>query len=190
MYDVTQILSKIDQGDDSAAEQLLPLVYGELRRLAATRLAKEKPGQTLQPTALVHEAYIRLIGTNDVGNWNSRGHFFAAAAEAIRRILIEQARRKAGPKAGGERQRVGLSQVNALAAGVDWNLLDLNDALSLLEAEDPRAAKLVKLRFFAGLTRDEAARALNISVSTADNDWAYAKCWLQVRLDETASTDL
>lgn len=118
------------------------------------------------------------------------GHFFAAAAEAIRRILIEQARRKAGPKAGGERQRVGLSQVNVQAAGVDWNLLDLNDARSLLEAEDPRAAKLVKLRFFAGLTRDEAARALDISVSTADNDWAYAKCWLQVRLDATAQSDL
>ncbi|HIF00820.1 MAG: ECF-type sigma factor [Fuerstiella sp.] len=182
MYDVTQILSKIEQGDDSAAEQLLPLVYEELRHLAAVRLAKEKPGQTLQATSLVHEAYVRLTRTDDVPRWKSRGHFFAAAAEAIRRILIEQARRKAGPKAGGDRQRLGLSEIHVATAGTDFELLDLDEALVRLEAEDPRAANEVKLRFFAGLTREEAAQALGVSVSTADNDWAYAKGWLQVQL--------
>jgi RNA polymerase sigma factor (TIGR02999 family) len=182
MYDVTQILSKIDQGDDSSAEQLLPLVYEELRRVAAARLAQEKPGQTLQATSLVHEAYVRLTRTDDVPRWKSRGHFFAAAAEAIRRILIEQARRKAGPKAGGDRQQIGSSKVSVETRATDWELLNLNEALVRLEAEDPRAAKVVKLRFFAGLTREEAAQALDISVSTADNDWAYAKCWLQIQL--------
>lgn len=190
MPDVTQILSQIEQGDGSAAEQLLPLVYDELRKLAASRLAQEKPGQTLQATALVHEVYARLVSAHVAQTWDSRGHFFAAAAEAIRRLLIEQARRKAGPKAGGDRRRVELSDIAVETSGTDWALLDLNDALDQLEAEDPRAAKLVKLRFFAGLTQKDAAQALNISTATAERDWAYAKGWLQLRLSSEAQTDL
>jgi RNA polymerase sigma factor (TIGR02999 family) len=190
MSDVTQILSQIEQGDCLAAKQLLPLVYDELRKLAAARLAKEKPGQTLQATALVHEAYVRLVGTDEAQKWDSRGHFFAAAAEAIRRILIEQARRKAGPKAGGDWHRIGLSEVAVEVKGLEWDLLDLDEALNRLESEDPRAANLVKLRFFAGLTRKEAAHALGISIATADNDWAYAKGWLQVQLAGATAVDL
>lgn len=182
MNDVTQILSQIESGDPAAADQLLPLVYQELRELAAARLAQEQPGQTLQATALVHEAYIRLVNVNQLQSWDSRGHFFAAAAAAIRRILIEQARRKAGPKAGGDHQRIELTGVIAVAEAADWNLLDLDEALDRLEIEDSRAAQVVKLRFFAGLTRQQAAEALGISIATADNDWAYAKGWLQVQL--------
>jgi RNA polymerase sigma factor (TIGR02999 family) len=181
MNNVTQLLQQIELGDQTAAEQLLPLVYDELRRLAAQRLAHEKPGQTLQATALVHEAYVRLIDGNQAQQWNGRGHFFAAAAEAMRRILIEIARRKRGPEAGGGHCRVELSDV-ADANGPDLDLIALSDALEKLQTKDPRAAELVKLRFFAGLTRQEAAEILGISVATADNDWAYAKGWLKAEL--------
>jgi RNA polymerase sigma factor (TIGR02999 family) len=181
MADVTQILSRIESGDPTAAEQLLPLVYDELRKLAAAKLANERPGQTLQATALVHEAYIRLVGADKAQCWNSRGHFFGAAAEALRRILIENARRKRGPEAGGGLCRVELSDV---AAGQEFNLdlVALSEALEKLQTKDPRAAELVKLRYFAGLTRHEAAEVFGISVATADNDWAYAKGWLKVEL--------
>ncbi len=189
MSGVTRILSQIESGDPTAADQLLPLVYDELRKLAAARLAHETPGQTLQATALVHEAYVRLVNVDEVSNWDSRGHFFAAAAEAIRRILIEQARRKTGPKAGGKHRRVRLSDVAAEVEGPDWDLIDLDEALDRLEAEDPRAAKLVKLRFFAGLTRQEAAQALGISIATVDGDWAYAKGWLRVRMSGARDPD-
>lgn len=187
--DVTRILSQIESGDQQAAEELLPLVYDELRKLAAAKLSREKPGLTLQATALVHEAYVRLVDLDKVRNWDSRGHFFAAAAEAIRGILIEQARRKAGPKAGGDHRRVQLSQVTTEVETPDWDLLNLDEALDRLEAEDARAAKLVKLRFFSGLTRQEAAQALGVSIATADNDWAYAKGWLQVQLSGVPDPD-
>ncbi len=179
MSDVTQILSRIQSGDPAAAEQLLPLVYEELRKLAAAKLVQEKPGQTLQATALVHEAYVRLVDCSQ--HWNSRGHFFGAAAEAMRRILVEVARRKRGPGAGGGRCRVELPDV-AKAQGLDVDLIALSDALEKLQTKDPRAAELVKLRFFAGLTRHEAAEILGVSVATADNDWAYAKGWLKAEL--------
>src|SRR6516165_2222679 len=166
MNDVTRILSAIDRGDPQAAEQLLPLVYEELRKLAAARLAQEKPGQTLQATALVHEAYLRLVGAEIHQQWDSRGHFFAAAAEAMRRILVEQARRKQGPKAGGRLHRVPLDERAAPAiAGPMFDILALNDALDKLAAQDPRKAELVKLRFFAGLTSDQAAAALGVAPS-------------------------
>lgn len=189
MPDVTNILWEIEQGDRSAPDRLLPLVYAELRKLAAVKLAHEKPGQTLQATALVHEAYVRLVGVDEAQSWDSRGHFFAAAAESIRRILIERARRKAGPKAGGNHHRVPLSDVTDQSKMPDSQLLDLDEALTRLEGEDARAAKLVKLRFFGGLTRQEAARVLNISVATADNDWAYAKGWLQVQMGDSTDPD-
>lgn len=185
MNEVTQILSQIETGDSSASEQLLPIVYDELRRLAAHRLSREKPGQTLQATALVHDAYIRLVNVQQRQNWNGRGHFFAAAAEAMRRILIEKARQKRTQKAGGLRVQlpdVGLEPVSDTGSQLD--LLALNEALELLEAKDARKAELVKLRFFAGLTNEQAAKALGISVSTADNDWAYAKTWLRVKMSE------
>ncbi len=182
MSDVTAILSQIEQGDPTAAEQLLPLVYEELKRLAARKLGREKPGQTLQTTALVHEAYIRLVDNEKAQHWNSRGHFFGAAAEAMRRILVEQARRKGALKAGGGRQRVGLSDVDPEFKGPKVDLLALDEALEKLERSEPRKAKLVKLRFFAGLTNQQAAEALGISASTADNDWAYAKSWLGVEM--------
>jgi RNA polymerase sigma factor (TIGR02999 family) len=181
MSDVTQILSRIESGDPSAAEQLLPMVYDELRRLAAQRLSHENPGQTLQATALVHEAYLRLVDGQQAQHWNSRGHFFGAAAEAMRRILVETARRKSGAKAGGGHFRVELTDVPDGQA-TDLNLIALSEALEKLQAKDARAAELVKLRFFAGLTRHEAAEILGISVATADNDWAYAKGWLKVEL--------
>lgn len=189
MSDVTQILGKIDSGDQQATEELLPLVYTELRRLAAAKLTREKPGQTLQATALVHEAYVRLVDRDHVQKWASRGHFFAAAAEAIRRILIEQARRKAGPKAGGDFHRIERSDIASGMAGPNLDLLSLNESLDALEAIDPRAAKLVKLRFFVGLTRQEAAQLLGVSVATADNDWAYAKGWLQVHMSDDSASD-
>jgi RNA polymerase sigma factor (TIGR02999 family) len=183
MNDVTCILSAIERGDRQAASQLLPLVYDELRKLAAQKLAHEAPGQTLQATALVHEAYLRLVGTSDPG-WDSRGHFFAAAAEAMRRILIENARRKKSRKAGGERRRVEIVAAEAEPAieGPRVDLLALDEALAQLEVKDKRKADLVKLRFFAGLTNEQAAEALGISPSTADNDWAYAKSWLRLAM--------
>jgi RNA polymerase sigma factor (TIGR02999 family) len=183
MNDVTRILSAIDQGDLQAAEQLLPLVYDELRRLAARRLAHETPGQTLQATALVHEAYLRLIDNEPAQPWNSRGHFFAAAAEAMRRILVERARHKRSLKAGGDRRRRELPDIEAAEGGSQLDILALHEALAKLESQDKRRAELVKLRFFAGLSIAEAAQALGISTSTADNDWAYARSWLRLEIE-------
>lgn len=183
MSAVTEILSAIEGGDPRAAEQLLPLVYDELRNLAARRLAQEKPGQTLQATALVHEAYLRLVGADEGRQWNSRGHFFAAAAEAMRRILVERARHKRSLKAGGDRNREELPDIEAAGAEPDLDLLALNDALEKLEGQDRRKAELVKLRFFAGLTIEQAAEALGVSTSTADNDWSYARCWLRLEIE-------
>jgi RNA polymerase sigma factor (TIGR02999 family) len=185
MSEMTRILTAIEQGDPKATEQLLPLVYEELRRLAAHKLARENPGQTLQATALVHEAYVRLVGspTDDCApSWNSRGHFFAAAAEAMRRILVDRARHKRALKSGGDRRRVDLADVEAAAPEDGVDLLALHDAIDKLEAMDKRKADLVKLRFFVGLTIEEAAGALGISTSTADNDWAYARCWLRLEV--------
>jgi RNA polymerase sigma factor (TIGR02999 family) len=182
MNEVTRILSAIEQGDPQAAEQLLPLVYDELRRLAAQKLAQERPGQTLQATALVHEAYLRLVDQDQVQRWNSRGHFFAAAAEAMRRILIENARRKKTAKTGGHRRRVALSDVEPAIEEPRVDLLALDEVLALLEAKDERKAEVVKLRFFAGLTNAQVAEALGISPATAENDWAYAKTWLRVTM--------
>jgi RNA polymerase sigma factor (TIGR02999 family) len=177
MGEVTRILSAIDQGDARAAEQLLPLVYDELRRLAAQKLAQEAPGQTLQPTALVHEAYLKLVGADADRQWDSRGHFFAVAAEAMRRILIDNARRKRTGKRGGEIHRQPLEDV--AAPGPDEELLALDEALQQLARQDPQKAKLVELRYFAGLTGEEAARVLGISPTTADRHWAFARAWLQ-----------
>jgi len=182
MNDVTRILSNLCQGDDQAAAQLLPLVYDELRKLAAQRLRQEAPGHTLQATALVHEAYVRLVDVEQIQEWNGRGHFFAAAAEAMRRILVENARRRRSLKAGGDRQRVELLHVEAAIPGADLDLLALNEALEKLRLKDKRQADLVNLRFFAGLTNDEAAAVLGISPSTADSDWAYARCWLRLEM--------
>ena len=182
---VTQILSAIEQGDGQASEELLPLVYNELRKLAADKMANEKPGQTLQATALVHEAYIRLVDVKKVQHWDSRGHFFSAAAEAMRRILVENFRRKSGPEGGGGHQRVELSDVDPEIKEPDVDLLVLNDALDRLAADDARAAELVKLRFFAGMTTQQAAEVLGVSPSTAYVDWAYAKSWLRVEMSET-----
>jgi RNA polymerase sigma factor (TIGR02999 family) len=185
MSEVTHILDAIEQGDPHAAEQLLPLVYDELRRLAAQKLAQEKPGQTLQATALVHEAYLRLVAGERRGSsppWNSRGHFFAAAAEAMRRILVEQARRKRGPRRGGGRQRVDLDEALSLAEPGSPDLLDLDQALTGLEAHDPQAAQLVKLRYFAGLTMPQAAEALGLSLRSAERNWRYARTWLHREL--------
>ena len=179
---VTRILSAIHGGNAQAAEQLLPLIYDELRKLAAQRLTHEPPGQTLQATALVHDAYIRLVDVELVQRWNSRGHFFAAAAEAMRRILVENARRKRSLKAGGDWERIDLAHVEAAIPGENLDLLALNEALEKLRLKDERQADLVNLRFFAGLTNDEAAAALGISPSTADSDWAYARCWLRLEM--------
>jgi RNA polymerase sigma factor (TIGR02999 family) len=182
MSEVTRILAAVEQGDAHAAEELLPLVYNELRKLAAARLAAEKPGQTLQPTALVHEAYLRLVDVENADRWDSRGHFFAAAAEAMRRILVDAARHKGSQKAGGGRQRLDLAALQPAAAEPDIDLLDLDEALAKLERIDRRKADVVKLRFFAGLTNAQAAEALGISASTADNDWAYARSWLRLEI--------
>jgi RNA polymerase sigma factor (TIGR02999 family) len=182
MSDVTQILFAIEQGDPQGAAQLLPLVYDELRRLAAQRLAQEQPGQTLQATALVHEAYLRLVDVKKVQRWDSRGHFFAAAAEAMRRILVESARRRHSAKHGGQLQRLDLDTVQSLAESPTDDLLALDEALDQLAAEDPVKAELVKLRCFAGLPHQEAAEALGISRATADRYWAYAKSWLYCKL--------
>src|SRR5687767_4092642 len=174
MADVTRILSAIEQGDPHAAEQLLPLVYEELRTLAAQRLAQEKPGQTLSATALVHEAYLRLVGSEPAQPWNGRGHFFAAAAEAMRRILINRARDKVRLKRGGGRRRVDLDALSEATSAPAEDLLDLNDALDQLAAGYPQCAELVKLRYFAGLTLDEAAAALGLAHRSADRQWAFA----------------
>jgi RNA polymerase sigma factor (TIGR02999 family) len=182
MTDLTLILQQMDSGDPSAADQLLPLVYEELRKLAAQRLDNEKPGQTLQATALVHEAYLRLVGDEKSQPWNSRGHFFGAAAEAMRRILVEQARRKRSLKAGGDLQCIALSQIDHEPPHTRPDLLELDEALRKLEAAAPRKAQLVKLRYFAGMTIEQAAEVLGISTSTADADWAYAKGWLKVEM--------
>jgi RNA polymerase sigma factor (TIGR02999 family) len=185
MNAVTRILSEIQQGDPRAAEQLLPLVYDELRKLAAQKLAQEKPGQTLQATALVHEAYLRLVDVERTGTWNSRGHFFAAAAEAMRRILIDNARRKRRPKHGGDRQRVELDEACSLADDGAEHVLLVNDALEKLAQESPDKAALVKLRFFGGLSAQEAAEALGISRATADRYWSYAKVFIYCALEDT-----
>ena len=181
MNDVTRILSAVEHGDPTAAEQLLPLVYDELRRLAAQRLAQEKPGQTLQATALVHEAYLRLVGPQDPG-WNSRGHFFAAAAEAMRRILVDQARRKHADKRGGRHRQVSLDDVDAAYAPPDAALLDIDEALTRLAAEDPQAAQLVQMRYFAGLSIEDAAEVVGLSRSGAYEHWAYARVRLRCLL--------
>jgi RNA polymerase sigma factor (TIGR02999 family) len=179
--DLTHLLNAAERGDPQAAEQLLPLVYDELRKLAAQKLAQERPGQTLQATALVHEAYLRLVDVKKAQRWDSRGHFFTAAAEAMRRILIDQARRKHSQKRGGSRQRVDLDAGAALAAPEGQaaeDLLALDEALRQFEGEDPLKARLVKLRYFAGLPLQEAAEALGISAATAKRHWVYARSWL------------
>jgi RNA polymerase sigma factor (TIGR02999 family) len=178
MSDVTRILSSIEAGDPSAAEQLLPLVYEELRDLAAQRLAQEKPGQTLEATGLVHEAYLRLVDAEKAQHWNSRGHFFAAAAEAMRRILVENARRKRGPKHGGAYKRVDLDVSAILMPEPDADVLALDEVLTRLEATDAVAAKIVKLRYFAGLSMPQAAEALGLPLRSAERNWTYARTWL------------
>ncbi len=182
MSEVTRILARIEQGDPAAAEQLLPLVYAELRKLAAARLSQEKPGQTLQATALVHEAYIRLVDVENGQQWDSRGHFFAAAAEAMRRIIVELARRRRRRKHGGDLKRARFELDVAATESPTGDILDLNEALEKLEAESPAKAELVKLRFFAGMSTPEAARALGISLATAERYWTYARCWLHAEL--------
>ncbi len=177
MNEVTRILTAIEQGDARAADELLPLVYQELRHLAAQRMKKEKPGQTLQATALVHEAYIRLVGTESQ-DWSSRAHFFGAAAEAMRRILIENARRKKRLRHGGDRRRVDLDEVDLAIEGPSDELIALDEALEKLAEEDKVSAELIKLRFFAGLTMEQAAELLGIGRRTADRNWAYARAWL------------
>lgn len=184
MSEVTRILSQIQQGDPQAAELLLPLVYDELRKLAAAKLAQEKPGQTLQATALVHEAYLKLLDTEKVQDWNSRAHFFGAAAESMRRILVDLARRKQRPKHGGERKRVNLDDVCCLTDDRASELLSLHAALEKLEAESPEKAQLVKLRYFAGLSHQDAAQAIGISRATADRHWAYAKVFLRCEMED------
>jgi RNA polymerase sigma factor (TIGR02999 family) len=183
--DVTGVLQALAEGDPQAAEQLLPLVYDELRQLAAARLAHEKPGQTFQPTALVHEAYLRLVGPAEGRMWDSRSHFFAAAAEAMRRILIDNARRKRRQKRGGGLHRVELEAAQLSYISPAEELLDLNDALDCLAAEDPQAAQFVKLRYFAGLSIEEAAEMVGLSRSAACEHWAYARAWLHRRLGES-----
>jgi RNA polymerase sigma factor (TIGR02999 family) len=179
MADVTQILSAIEQGDPSAAEQLLPLVYDELRRLAAEKLARERPGQTLDATALVHEAYLRLAGGGQGRHWNGRSHFFFAAAEAMRRLLVDRSRRKRSRKRGGGRARVELDEAALVAAECPDEVLAVDEALAGLAAADAQAAELVKLRYFAGLSIPEAAEALQMSPRSADRLWAYARAWLR-----------
>jgi RNA polymerase sigma factor (TIGR02999 family) len=191
MSDVTRILSAIEQGDPHAAEQLLPLVYDELRQLAAQRLAQEKPGQTLQATALVHEAYLRLVDVEQAQHWDSRGHFFAAAAEAMRRILVDHARRRRSQRRGGAAKRQSLASLDPASPAPDEELLAVDEALERLHQLGPAKAELVKLRYFAGMTIPEAAQALGISVPTANRYWAYARAWLDEELagdDDPAST--
>ena len=182
MSEVTRILSAIEQGDLHAAEQLLPLVYKELRQLAARRLAQEKPGQTLQATALVHEAYLRLVGDTGGQKWDNRGHFFAAAAEAMRRILIDRAREKRSEKRGGTRKRLDIDAVDVAIQATPDQLLAIDDALAKLTRADPAAARLVELRYFGGLTVEESGKALGISTATAYRHWKYARVWLHGEL--------
>lgn len=189
MSDVTVIFSQIQQGDPQAAEKLLPLVYDELRKLAAARLAHEKPGQTLQATALVHEAYLRLVNSEKVQHWDSRGHFFAAAAEAIRRILVEKARRKGRWKRGADLERHDVDDIEIEAPTKTADILAIDEALRKLEAINDSAARLVKLRFFAGLTAKQAAAALGISPRKADQVWAYARVWLMAEIGEADPGD-
>lgn len=187
MSNVTHILSQIESGDPAAADQLLPLVYEELRKLAAARLAQESPGQTLQATSLVHDAYIRLVDVGQARHWNSRGHFFAAAAHAMRRILVEHARRKSGLKRGGQLQRQEMPLEEHRPAVVPNRVLDIDEALTRLAAENSQVAKLVELKYFGGLTFEEAAVALDISTRTARRYWVYAKAWLMEELRDTDS---
>jgi RNA polymerase sigma factor (TIGR02999 family) len=182
MSEVTRILSAIEQGEPRAAGQLLPLVYNELRRLAAQKLSQEAPGQTLQATALVHEAYLRLVDVDKAQHWDSRRHFFAAAAEAMRRILVEKARRKRSVKHGGQRVRIDLDEALVVEDKPRQDLLELDELLGQLADADPRAAELVKLRFFAGLTGEQTAEVLGISPRSADLLWAYARAWLFEKL--------
>ena len=188
MSDVTRILSAIEQGDPKAPEQLLPLVYDELRKLAAQRLARESPGQTLQATALVHETYLRLIGSESP-SWNSQGHFFSAAAEAMRRILIENARRKRTEKHAGDRKRIELDGVDVPEDAPPQDILAVDEALSRLAVEDPVKSELVKLRYFGGLSVEDAGRVLGISRATADRYWAYARAWLFSELSDADSRE-
>jgi RNA polymerase sigma factor (TIGR02999 family) len=183
MSEVTRILSQIEQGDSSATEQLLPIVYDELRKLAAAKLTNEKPGQTIQATALVHDAFIRLVDQKAPQQWDNSRHFFSAAAEAMRRILIERARQRSTLKRGGDRDRIEMASVDpaVLPLACD-DILGLDEALEKLERQHPRKAELVKLRFFAGLTTAQAASGLGISTSTAENDWAYARSWLRLEI--------
>ena len=182
MTDVTQILQQIDSGDPSAAEQLLPLVYDELRKLAAARMAQESLDHTLQPTALVHEAYLRLVDVEKVQHWNSRGHFFGAAAEAMRRIMVERARARKAARAGGGQHRVPLDGLQVASPEPQWDLLAIDAALEQLERVDPQAGEIVKLRYFVGMTIPEAAAALGVSPSTVDRQWAWARAWLHAKL--------
>ena len=182
MDEVSQILNALENGDPHAADRLLPLVYDELRKLAGQKLAGEKPGQTLQATALVHEAYLRLVGNSAGPHWDSRGHFFAAAAEAMRRILLNRARDKQRLKRGGGRKRLDLNQIEIAPDSAERQLLALDEALAQLAVEDPGAAQLVNLRFFAGLTLPEAAGSLGLALRTAERQWAYARAWLYARL--------
>ncbi|MFG0332447.1 MAG: ECF-type sigma factor [Maioricimonas sp. JB049] len=188
MSDVTRILDKIDQGDERAAETLLPLVYGELRKLAAARLAGEAPGQTLQATALVHEAFVRLVDVERRQQWNSRGHFFAAAAEAMRRVLVENARRKRSLKRGGDRARLELCEAEIAAPAIKHDVLLIDEALERLDEEDPQAATLVKLRYFSGLTMEESAQALGMPLRSAQRLWTWAKAWLMSELQPEAES--
>jgi RNA polymerase sigma factor (TIGR02999 family) len=184
MSEVTRILSAIEQGDPSAAGQLLPLVYDELRQLAAAKIAQEKPGQTLQATALVHEAYIRLVDVEKAQHWNGRGHFFAAAAEAMRRLLVERARQKLGPQRGGGRARLNLEEALDVVDPRADEILHVHNALDALASESPIKAELVKLRYFGGLSHQEAAESLGLSRATADRYWAYAKAFLFAALQD------
>ena len=190
MSEVTRILSAIEQGDPRAAEQLLPLVYDELRKLAAQKLAHERPGQTLQATALVHEAYLRLVEGDKAQHWNSRGHFFAATAEAMRRILVEQARRKLSLRRGGNLQRQPIEDQDIEAPEPSVDLLAVHEALERFQEVDAVAAQIVKLRYFVGLTIPQAAEALGVSASTADRSWAYARAWLHTALKHDEATGI
>jgi len=178
MSEVTQILNSIEHGDPTAADQLLPLVYDELRKLAAAKIAQEKPGQTLQATALVHEAYLRIVDGNEDQKWDGRRHFFAAAAEAMRRICVENARRKQRLRHGGSLKKHELNEDAVIAPEPDLDVLELDAALAKLEAKNARSAQVMKLRYFAGMTIEETATALNVSTSTVDRDWTYARAWL------------
>ena len=195
MHEVTRILSAVQKDDPAAARELLPLVYEELRKLAAQRLTQEKPGQTLQATALVHEAYLRLVDVEQAQRWEGRGHFFAAAAEAMRRILVERARRSQRLRHGGGRARLDLERLDTTQIGTDdtaepaAELLALDEALTSLCTEEPQAGELVKLRYFAGLTLEQTAEAMGISLRTANRHWAYARAWLYQRLSESGDED-